>query len=128
MALIAEWRTKGESEAILIVDDEDNTVREALAADPAVLSNFLTDMGDLNTWRGGHSVDDDKRRPEAWGELVIARANTGEVITMDPERYWEGIYSWFRSRGVDYDTPRPVRQPVRRRGPRARWTGADGLL
>ncbi len=105
MALIAEWRTNGESETILIVDDEDNTVREALAADPAVLSNFLTDMGDLYTWRGGRSVDNDKRRPEAWGDLVIARANTGEVITMDPERYWEGIYSWFRSRGVDYDTP-----------------------
>ncbi len=105
MALIAEWRTKGEAETILIVDDEDNTVREALTANPLVLSNFLTDMGDLNTWRGGHSVDGDKRSPEAWGELVIARANTGEVITMDPERYWEGIYSWFRSRGVDYDTP-----------------------
>ena len=105
MALIAEWRTKGEVEAILIVDDEDNTVREALAADAAVLSNFLTDMGDLNTWRGGHSVDHDQRNPAAWGELVISRANSGEVITMDPERYWEGIYTWFRSRGVDYDTP-----------------------
>ena len=105
MALIAEWRTNGEFEAILIVDDEDNTVRQALAADAAVLSNFLTDMGDLNTWRGGHSVDGDKRSPESWGELVIARANTGEVINMDPERYWEGIYTWFRSRGVDYDTP-----------------------
>ncbi len=105
MALIAEWRAKGESETILIVDDEDNTVREALTANPLVLSNFLTDMGDLTTWRGGPSVDDDKRSPEAWGELVIARANTGEVITMDPERYWEGIYTWFRSRGVDYDTP-----------------------
>ncbi len=107
MALIAEWRTEGELEAILIIDDEDYTVREALAANPTVLSNFLTNMGDLNTWRGGCSVDDDKRSPEAWGELVIARANTGEVITMDPERYWEGIYSWFRSRGVDYDTPAP---------------------
>ena len=105
MALIAEWRTKGEAETILIVDDEDNTVREALTANPAVLSNFLTDMGDLTTWRGGNSVDDDKRSPEAWGELVIARANSGEVLTMDPERYWEGIYTWFRSRGVDYDTP-----------------------
>ena len=29
MALIAEWRAKGGIEAILIVDDEDNTVREA---------------------------------------------------------------------------------------------------
>lgn len=105
MALFAEWRTKGESEAILIVDDEDNTVREALVADAAVLSNFLTDMGDLNTWRGGCSVDDEQRSPEAWGELVLARASTGEVITMDPERYWEGIFVWFRSRGVDYDTP-----------------------
>ena len=106
MALSAEWRTDGEVETILIVDDADNTVREALAADPAVLSNFLTDMGDLSTWRGGHSVDDDKCSPAAWGELVIARANTGEVLTMDPERFWDGIYSWFRSRGVDYDTPR----------------------
>ena len=76
-----------------------------LAADPAVLSNFLTDMGDLHAWRGGHSVDGDMRSSEAWGELVIARANKGEVITMDAERYWEGIYTWFRSRGVDYDTP-----------------------
>lgn len=107
MALRAEWRTKGEcDDAILIVDDDGNTVREALAANPAVLANFLTEMGDLNAWRGGQSVDADKRSPAAWGELVIARANTGEVITMDPERFWEGIYNWFRSRGVDYDTRR----------------------
>ena len=105
MALSAEWRTKGEFDAILIVDDADNTVRQALVADPAVLSNFLTDMGDLNTWEGWQSVDDDMRSPAAWGELVIARANTGEVITMEPELFWEGIYTWFRSRGVDYDTP-----------------------
>ena len=52
-------------------------------ADPAVLSNFLADMGDLNTWRGGRSVDDGKRSPEGWGELVIARTNTGEVITIN---------------------------------------------
>ena len=74
-------------------------------ADPAVLSNFLADMSDMNTWRGGRSVDEDKRNSEGWGELVIARTNTGEVITINPQLYWEGIYSWFRSRGVDYDTP-----------------------
>ena len=45
MALFAEWRTKDEVEAILIVDDGDNTVRQALVADAAVLSNFLTDLG-----------------------------------------------------------------------------------
>ena len=105
MALIAEWRANGEIEAVLIVNDEDNTVREALAADPAVLSNFLTDMGDLNAWQGEHPVDGDKSRPEAWGDLIIARAQTGEVITMEPERFWDGIYHWFRSRGVDYDAP-----------------------
>ena len=105
MALSAEWRNDGKNETVIIVDDEDNTVRQALAADPAVLSNLLTDMGDLSSWRGGHAIADDKRSPEAWGELVLARANTGEVISMEPERFWDGIYSWFRSRGVDYDTP-----------------------
>ena len=105
MALRAEWRTNGEFDAILIVDDEANTVCQALAADAAVLSHFLTDMGDLTTLTGGHAIDDDKRSPADWGRLVIARANTGEVITMDPELYWTGIYIWFRSRGVDYDTP-----------------------
>ena len=105
MALFAEWRAKGEVEAVLIVDDEDNTVREALAANPTVLSHFLTNMGDLDSWRGEHPVDGGQRDPAAWGDLVIARADTGEVITMDPERFWEGIYTWFRSRGVDYDTP-----------------------
>jgi hypothetical protein len=43
--------------------------------------------------------------PSAWGHLVIARAQTGEVLTMDPEAFWSGIHQWFRSRGVDYDTP-----------------------
>ena len=105
MALFAEWRAKDETEAVLIVDDEDNKVRQALAASPAVLSNFLTDMGDLSAWRGEHPVDGGNRDPAAWGNLIIARAETGEVITMDPERYWDGIYGWFRSRGVDYDTP-----------------------
>ena len=105
MALSAEWRSRGESDAILIIDDEDNTVREALAADPAVLSKFLTDMGELSTWRGSGAIDGDQRNPAQWGALIMARADTGEVITMDPERYWDGIYTWFRSRGVDYDTP-----------------------
>ena len=104
VALSAEWRTDGEVETVLIVDDEDNTVRQALAVDSALLSNLLTNMGDLSTWRGGLAIDDGKLRPEAWGELVIARADTGEIITMEPERFWDGIYSWFRSRGVDYDT------------------------
>ena len=105
MALRVEWRTRGEiNDTILVVDNDHNTVSQALEADPALLRVFLTDIGDLDTQRQGQSVDDAKRNPEAWGELVMARSTTGEVIIMDPELYWDGIYMWFRSRGVDPHT------------------------
>ena len=105
MALSAEWRTDSGSDTVLIVD-EGNQVREAVQANSEVLSTFLTNVGELAAWRGERSVPDDKRDPAAWGLLVIARGLSGEVLTMDPELYWEGIYSWFRSRGVDYDGAR----------------------
>jgi hypothetical protein len=34
----------------------------------------------------------------------MVRASSGEVLQMDPERFWDGIYEWFRSKGVDYDS------------------------
>ena len=105
MAMNVEWRTNGRVDAILVVDDDENTVREALPASAARLSKFLTDMEGLDTWRGEHPIEDNRRDPATWGALVIARDATGEVITMDPERFWDGIYTWFRSRGVDYNTP-----------------------
>ena len=102
MALRVEWRTRGETDdVILVVDDDQNTVRHAVEADPTVLRVFLNDMADLDTWRESPSVKDAQRKPEAWGDLVMARANTGEVLDMDPELFWDGIYNWFRSRGVD---------------------------
>jgi len=104
LALSAEWRSLGESEAVLIID-ESNTVREAIAAEPAVLSRLLTNMGELDSWQGTIPVDADKLDPASWGDLIIARAESGEVITMNPELFWDGIYTWFRSRGVDYDSP-----------------------
>lgn len=108
MAVRVEWRTRGERDDILlVVDDDDNTVRQAVEADPTVLRDFLNDMAGLDTWREGPSVAEDKRGPAAWGKLVIARAKTGEVLTMDPELFWDGIYLWFRSRGVD---PHPLRR------------------
>jgi hypothetical protein len=97
----AEWRTDGESDTVLIVD-EGNQVQEAVRANPQVLSTFLNSVGDLAAWQGERDVPEDKRDPAAWGRLVIARGPAGEVLTMDPELYWEGIYAWFRSRGVDY--------------------------
>ena len=104
MALSAGWRSLGESETVLIID-ESNTVREAIAAEPAVLSRLLTNMGELDSWQGTIPVDADKLDPASWGDLIIARGKSGEVITMEPELFWDGIYTWFRSRGVDYDSP-----------------------
>jgi hypothetical protein len=99
----AEWRTTGILDSILLIDADDNTVHEALSADPDRLSSLLTDMHDVGAWRGERAVSDERRDPDSWGHLVIARAATGEIITMDPERFWNGVYAWFRSRGVDYD-------------------------
>lgn len=102
MALRVEWRTKGETDdAILVVDDAQNAVRQAVEADPTVLRGFLNDMAELHAWRERPSVKDALRNPEAWGHLVMARATTGEVLDMDPELFWDGIYHWFRSRGID---------------------------
>ena len=101
MAPHVEWRTKGEmDDAILLVDD-DNTVRQAQQADPEVLRAFLTDLVGLDAGRERQAVEGDQRNPEAWGELIMARATTQEVIRMDPELFWEGMYLWFRSRGID---------------------------
>ena len=103
MPLRAEWRTTALSDTILIVDDATSIVRSALAATPAELSRFLTTTGDFATWHGAPALA--AGDPAAHGHLVLARAQTGEVITMDPEAFWEGIYTHFRSRGVDYDSP-----------------------
>ena len=81
MAVRVEWRTRGEMDDALLVVDDDDTVCQAVAAAPTVLRDFLNDMAGLDTWREGPSVAADKRSPAAWGELVIARAKTGEVLT-----------------------------------------------
>ncbi|MDE2837946.1 MAG: hypothetical protein OXL97_10645 [Chloroflexota bacterium] len=107
MALTAEWRIFGEFDVVLVLD-EDGIVREAMTAGPVILNDFLTTMSGLHSWRGDHAIEGEKRRPEPWGALVISRAESGEIIDMDPERFWTGVHIWFRSRGVDYDTPIPV--------------------
>ncbi len=104
MTLSAEWRSFGEFDVVLVLN-EDGTVRESMTAGPAILHNFLTKMTGLRSWRSDHTVEGAKRLPEPWGALVISRAETGESIDMDPERFWTGVHVWFRSRGVDYDTP-----------------------
>ena len=106
MELSAEWRTRGAKNDAILVLDAEGSIREAIVADDAILSRFLTEqLADLDSWRGQTLVEGANREPEAWGELVISRAGSGEVIEADPELFWQGIYLWFRSHGVDYDTP-----------------------
>lgn len=105
MTLRGEWRSNSGSDVVLIVENETEAVREIIAATPGVLSKLLTLPGDFTDWQGRSGSNGEAHAPADWGKLVIARANTGEIITMDPELFWEGVYFWFRSRGVDYDTP-----------------------
>ncbi len=106
MSLSVEWRTRGAQDDAILVIETDGAIREAIVADGIILSRFLTEqLDDLDSWRGQSLVEGERREPDAWGELVISRAETGEVIEADPELFWQGIYLWFRSHGVDYDTP-----------------------
>ena len=103
--LTAEWRTRGTQDDVVLVLDGGN-VREALEGNQIVISRFLTEqLQDLDTWRGESQASGENENPETWGELVISRAGTGEVLDADPELLWQGIYLWFRSHGVDYDSP-----------------------
>jgi len=102
LSLIIEWRFRPDSDTVLIVDDE-KVVRLAIPADAMVLSKMLTDPGDLSLWEGGKLLEAIDRNPASWGELVISRSEEGQILTMDPELFWNGIYEWFRSRGIDYD-------------------------
>jgi hypothetical protein len=104
-SLRGEWRTGNGSDVVLIVDEDQNRVRDVFLATPGLLSKLLTTPGDFRSWRSDLSVSRDREDPSVWGDLVIARAANGQVITMDPGRFWDGVYEWFRSRGVDYDTP-----------------------
>ena len=105
MAARIEWRTKGKGDdALLFVGEfgeDDNTVLRTWDADSALLTDFLNDMADLDTQVAGLEVDADQRNPEQWGRLVLSRTPSGEVLDVNPEPYWDGIYYWFRSRGVD---------------------------
>lgn len=100
-----EWRSRlkldGDplNDALLAVDEDDNAVRQVWPVDPDRLADFLNDMRDLR-------VEADQAPSELvnagnWGELVIARSASGEVISVDPELYWDGVAFWFRSRGQD---------------------------
>ena len=120
MAWTAEWRTQGDSVDAVLLLDEEGMVREAFSASQPTLSRFLTQMGDLESWKAKLAINRDKRDPGAWGQLIMVRASGGEVLEVDPELFWHGIYMWFRSRGVDYDTPGLTDEPSQHFVPKLR--------
>ncbi len=106
MALSVEWRVREGSDAIAVVDPN-GIVAEVAIPDEVLLKDYLAVSADLDRWRkwtAWRSVNADKRDPEAWGELVMGRSENGDVLSVDPELFWERVYRWFRSRKVDYNT------------------------
>ena len=107
MGLRIEWRSRAEGDdALLAVEEDSNTVLEAWDADPASLTDFLNDMAALDAHKDRERADVSERNPDLWGALVIARSESGDVLSIDPQLYWEGVAYWFRSRGAD---PHPWR-------------------
>ena len=107
-----EWRTRGAgADALLFVGpygEAGDTVMISWPADRALLSDFLNDMRRLESTPAGLRTQVDERDPAQWGKLVLSRASDGgDVLEIDPERYWDGVYYWFRSAGLD---PHPWRR------------------
>lgn len=101
-----EWRTKGKGDdALLFVrefGEAGDTVLKTWDADRGRLADFLNEMVGLDTAIVSLETDVDQRDPLEWGELVLSRAQPGgDVLDIDPEIYWDKIYYWFRSRGID---------------------------
>lgn len=100
-----EWRTMGGGhDALLFVSEYgevNDTVLKLWVADMDRLTDFLNDMTGLDTTFSGLETDVDQRDPEQWGKLVLARSKEGDILEIDPELYWDGIYKWFRINGKD---------------------------
>lgn len=107
--LASQWRSSEGNDVVIVVDD-DGAVASVIPASPRVLSRFLSSANGFDTGGPGLAGEQPPKGqvdPESWGRLVIARGDYGQVLAIDPELYWDGIYFWFRSRGVDYDAPQP---------------------
>lgn len=96
-----EWRTNGDRDAILVVDAGDDTVLAAYPVDSVGLSAFL--ISSQLPFASARGTGDCGVRPDDWGEAVLSRAATGEILFIEPELYWDRIHLLYRSRGVDYD-------------------------
>lgn len=107
MELRIEWRTTGDTgNSIVFIDDDSNSVSRVIDGDSykndaRALGVFLNDIPDLDAGWEEKPVADANRDPASWGHLVMARANSGEVLEMDPVLFWHSISIQFRLRGTD---------------------------
>lgn len=101
-----EWRSRlkldGDplNDALLAVNEDDDTVVQVWPVEPDRLTDFLNDMTGFRV-EGGDASNGRPVNAGNWGELVLARSDGGEVLGVDPELYWDGVAFWFRSRGED---------------------------
>ena len=67
---------------------------------PRMDFEFLNDM-DLGRIRAGRIAEVDDPDPSAWGDLVLTREAGGDIVFIDPQLYWESLFTLFRARGTD---------------------------
>jgi hypothetical protein len=104
MAVLVEWRSRNGADAILLNQDG-RIISEVPELDEVALDEYLAVAGNLARWQEALSwrpVSNSGEEPIEWGDLVFSRMEDGAVDYVDPELFWEGIYRWFRSRGVDF--------------------------
>src|SRR5437763_16127720 len=95
-----EWRLRDGSDALLMLNPNESAVSAVSSPDERTLKSFLAATGTADAWQSWpawrplEAVDQD---PDRWGELVLSRAESGEVISIDPELFWEQVHRRFRS-------------------------------
>jgi hypothetical protein len=88
------------NDALVVTDEAHATVTRYMPVTPELLTDFLNSMDQIRS-SDSSSSDHAPMNPGNWGDLVLARADAGEVLFVDPELYWDGIATWFRAHGSD---------------------------
>jgi hypothetical protein len=104
VTISVEWRLQDGRETLVLVDPDSGTVSQA-TPDPTSLKAFLAAAGTLEGWQKAMTwspVNEGNRDPDNWGELVLSRDVNGDVISIDPELFWERVHRHFRSKGTDF--------------------------
>lgn len=106
MAFAVEWRHRDGSDALVVVDPTSRAVSDVATPDEVSLKAYLKVASSLTDWRKAVRWDalprGEDADPDRWGELVLSRAESGEVTYIEPELFWEAVHRWFRSKGTDY--------------------------